>query len=329
MAFSASFSFADERHDIIIGNYKETHPQVEGSFYTLNEIGSVNDGLNNAYLVLTGQELHDKNNRINELLQNSPNMHIILDVQEGDGLVENASLSLGQNLVENIRKLTILNIAQDVQIIGDDFLSRYIRLSDLDLTLLSQVRRIGSYFLYGCNGLAHIDLPPSVTHIKDSFLEGCASLTRLDLIPLSQVIHIGACFLKDCTELIDLDLSPLRQVVQIGVLFLTNCSKLTNLDLSSLSQLTQIKQGFLLNCSGLTGLDLSAFRLVIQIEQIFLYGCTGFAGLGQLILPAYNPILKASLEVTFPQGTAIGDDIRENYTEGYRLPSKNTKNAQN
>ncbi|MDP1975903.1 MAG: leucine-rich repeat protein, partial [Alphaproteobacteria bacterium] len=251
LTFSSSFSFADERHDIIINDYKETHSLNQGAFYTLDEIINANDDLNDAHLVLTGQELRDENNRINELLQNSPDLHIILDVQEGDGLVENGSLTFGGNLTQDVRKLTIANIAQDVTIIGDNFMCSP-SLTDLDFSSLSQVTQIGVHFLSNCTGLTYLDLSPfsQVTQIKDCFLSFCTGLTNLDLSPLSQVTQIENFFLQGCAGLTNLDLSPLSQVNQIGSEFISYCTGLIHLDLCALSQVRQIGNYFLSQCNG-------------------------------------------------------------------------------
>jgi hypothetical protein len=301
LTFSTSFSFADDRHDAIINHYKVTYPQY---FYTFDELLNINEDLNNAYLVLKGQELRDKNNRINALLQNSPNIHIILDVEEGDGLVASGSLSLGQNLVQYVRRLTITNVAQDIRIIGNNFLRNSSGLTELNLPFLSQVKRVG-----------------------DNFLRGCNRLTYLDLAPLSQVTEIGNEFLMDCSGLTYLDLAPLSQVTKIGDAFLYGCSGLVYLGRFSLSQLTHIGSYFFWGCNGLIYLDLSFLSQATKIGTFFLGHCTSLTTFEQIRLSAYNRTLRASLDVTFPQDTIIGNAIRENYIEHVpvRKPTKSTR----
>ena len=57
----------------------------------------------------------------------------------------------------------------------------------LDLTPLSHLTSVGTWFLYRCAGLTALDLGPlaQLTSVGDGFLLDCASLTALDLTPLA------------------------------------------------------------------------------------------------------------------------------------------------
>jgi hypothetical protein len=308
LSFSSSLAFADERHDAIINEYARKHSCEQKTFYTLDEIVNINEYLDNTYLVLTGEELINKNDDLNGLLRRFPDMHIVLDVQEADGLVENGLLNLDFGLEGYermaMRMLIITNFSQDVKVIGDNFLNNCFRLTEIDLSSLSQVAQIGN-----------------------SFLANCFGLTKIDWLSPSQVTQIGDNFLLNCTGLTEIDLSYFNQVTQIGRCFLANCAGLTELDSLCFSELTQIGDCFLANCSGLERLDLSYFNQVTQIEESFLMACSELIEIDQVKLPRYNAILNNALIARFSEDTSIGRSIREIYVDGHYTPLKNTKSA--
>eukprot|EP00760_Papus_ankaliazontas_P039477 PhM_4_TR9581/c1_g1_i2/m.92456 len=84
-----------------------------------------------------------------------------------------------------------------------DFLSGYSRFLSLDLSPLTNVTRIGPWFLGQCSGLTTLDLSPlaNVMEIGDGFLSYCSGLSSLDLSPLTKLTKIGRSFLCDCSGL--------------------------------------------------------------------------------------------------------------------------------
>ena len=94
---------------------------------------------------------------------------------------------------------------------------------------IKYVRVIGDGFMCCCN-LTKIDLSPisHITSIDSYFLCGCRSLTEIDLSPLSHVTTIRSHFLCLCSGLMKIDVSPLSQVISIGDNFLHNYSKKIN-----------------------------------------------------------------------------------------------------
>eukprot|EP00760_Papus_ankaliazontas_P027712 PhM_4_TR3421/c0_g1_i3/m.425 len=137
--------------------------------------------------------------------------------------------------------------------ISDNFLSCCARLTHLDLSPFTNVRKIGRNFLRSGSALASLDLSPltNVTEFGQYFLYCCSSLTSLDLSPLANVNEISGYFLEGCSRLTSLDLLPLTHVNEVGESFLYGCSALTSLDLSPLSNVSHIRPYFLFGCSGL------------------------------------------------------------------------------
>ena len=148
------------------------------------------------------------------------------------------------------------------------FLQHCPALTSVDLSGLTSVTHIGNGFLYYCNALTAVDLSPltNVTSIAGNFLVFCTSLTELDLSPLRNVTHIGGGFLGHCSSLTALNLTP--GVTQIGSEFLLACSSLTELDLSPLNNVTRIEKSFLAFCSSLTELDLSPLSRVTHLDAL-------------------------------------------------------------
>eukprot|EP01059_Diplonema_ambulator_P015251 TRINITY_DN26355_c0_g1_i1.p1 TRINITY_DN26355_c0_g1~~TRINITY_DN26355_c0_g1_i1.p1 ORF type:complete len:291 (+),score=20.93 TRINITY_DN26355_c0_g1_i1:41-913(+) len=87
--------------------------------------------------------------------------------------------------------------------IGTAFLSGCTALKSVDLTPLSPATSINSCFLYNCNGLTEIILPPfpNLRRLGDLFLASCGSLKSIDIATLSNVHDFGNYFLYKCTGL--------------------------------------------------------------------------------------------------------------------------------
>ena len=151
----------------------------------------------------------------------------------------------------------------------------------LDLSAVSTVTRIESYFLSECPNLTSVDLSSfnSLTHVGDGFLHECEGLTSVDLSSFTSLTDIGGCFLLHCTSLTSVDLSSFTNVTHVREEFLRGCTSLTSVDLSSFTSLTHVGNYFLADCYSLTSLDLSSLNSLTHIEDGFLYCCSELSSL--------------------------------------------------
>ena len=152
----------------------------------------------------------------------------------------------------------------------------YNDISEINLSPLSNVKKIGNQFLYNCKNLTKIDLSPlsKIEEIGYYFLSSCSHLTTIDLSPLSNVKKIGYHFLSSCSNLTTIDLSPLKDLEEIGNHFLSFCSNLTTINLISLNKIKKISHDFLSSCSNLTTIDLSPLGDLEEIGNSFLLNCS-------------------------------------------------------
>ena len=70
-----------------------------------------------------------------------------------------------------------------VEVLPEGFLSECCSLEEVDLSLLVNLREVGSYFLNGCASMKSIDLTPlrALEVLPRGFLSGCFSLEEVDL----------------------------------------------------------------------------------------------------------------------------------------------------
>ena len=109
-------------------------------------------------------------------------------------------------------------------------------ITQLDLSAVSTVTHIESYFLQNCSSLTSVDLSSlRLEYIGQYFLLNCASLTALDLPSLNRLEYIGDDFLRNCASLTSLDLSSLKKVTHIGQRPFTKCRNLQTIHLSGCS----------------------------------------------------------------------------------------------
>jgi hypothetical protein len=129
--------------------------------------------------------------------------------------------------------ITHVRVIGTIHVLYDGLLMGCSGLTRIDLSPLSQVTKVGFYFLSGCSGLTSIDLGPlkNVTEVGHAFLQGCSRLTGIDLSPLSNVTKVGSFFLA-FTGLTGIDLNPLSKVTEVGSCLLEGCAGIAIADLA-------------------------------------------------------------------------------------------------
>ena len=175
------------------------------------------------------------------------------------------------------------------------------KMTNIDLSPLSNITSIGNSFIYHCDKLESIDLSPlsKVTSIGTGFMNYCLKLTSIDLSPLLNITSIGNGFMYSCSGLTSIKLSGLSKLTSIDEDFMCNCSKLTSINLSELSNLTSINYNFMCNCSKLTSIDLSKLSNVTSISNNFMNNCSeltsiNLSGLSNLTSINYNFMCNCS-----------------------------------
>ena len=104
---------------------------------------------------------------------------------------------------------------------------------------------IGVYTFSGCSSLTSVNIPSSVTEIRDSTFPGCSSLTSVN-IP-SSVTKIGKNAFQYCTSLTSINIPS--SVTEIGDKAFSNCTSLTSINIPS--SVTEIGDKAFSNCKGL------------------------------------------------------------------------------
>ncbi len=106
-----------------------------------------------------------------------------------------------------VEKIKLTRTKNNPLKIGDDFLSGYTSITNIDITYVSNVTQIGDFFLYGCTGITNLDLSPlsNVINIGNCFLSGCMGITNL-VLSLSNITHIKSSFLSGCTSITNLNI---------------------------------------------------------------------------------------------------------------------------
>ena len=143
-------------------------------------------------------------------------------------------------------------------------------LETLDLSTLTNMRKINSIFCNNCSRLEKLYLPPRIREIGSFFLTNCTNLKKLDLCKLTQMKYIKPIFCYNCSSLEELSLPA--GIREIDSFFLTNCIKLRKLDLNTLTNMRKIKSKFCNNCSSLE--ELSLLSGITNIDSDLLTGCT-------------------------------------------------------
>jgi len=144
-------------------------------------------------------------------------------------------------------KITKIDLSplEQIEQIGDNFLSGPLEVTEIDLRILSNVKKIGKYFMSGCKTIKTIDLSPlkNVSYIGGNFMVGCSQLEKIDLSPLINMTEINVSFLEDCFKLSEVKFPPKIKV--IDSFFLGHSKSLKTIDLSCFSNVTLIFNSFL------------------------------------------------------------------------------------
>jgi len=132
--------------------------------------------------------------------------------------------------------------------------------------MLNEVETIDDGFMYNCNKITQIQLPPSVKRIGDYFMNNCRELNNIT-IP-SSIEYIGNHFMN-MTNLETIDLSNLRDLTNINDRFMNNCQNLKNVYLPP--NLRSIGNDFLTNCINIESIVLPAD--LSSIGNSFMNNC--------------------------------------------------------
>ena len=187
--------------------------------------------------------------------------------------------SIDEGFLIRCKKLESVDLCSfdKVTVISDEFLSHCKSLKDIsNMSGLSNVKKIGEYFLFGCDSLVAVDTSAlkSVTSIDKGFLWECMKLESVDLCSFDKVTVISVGFLSLCKSLKDIsNMSGLSNVKKIGEYFLAGCDSLVSVDTSALKSVTSIDKGFLWECMKLESVDLCSFDKVTVISDGFLCKC--------------------------------------------------------
>ena len=156
------------------------------------------------------------------------------------------------------------------------------------------VKTIGNYAFYRCNGMTEFNLPKSVRTIGDKSFSACTSLTSVGLpngvitignrtfedcrsvtsviIP-NTVKTIGGCAFTNCTGLTSITIPD--SVTSIGGSAFSLCRNLKNVILGN--GITAISESVFSECSGLTSVNIPSG--VTNIDKRSFFHCTGLTSI--------------------------------------------------
>ena len=116
---------------------------------------------------------------------------------------------------------------------------------------------IGEYTFYNCTSLTNVNIPSSVTEIRNSVFKGCTSLTSVN-IP-SSVTEIGNSVFEGCTSLTSVNIPS--SVTRIGYNAFSYCTSLTSVNIPS--GVTSIGHYVFEGCTSLTSINIPSSVTVI------------------------------------------------------------------
>ena len=141
-----------------------------------------------------------------------------------------------------------------------------------EITIPSEITKIGGGAFYGCRSLTSITIPNGVTSIGSSAFENCSSLTSIE-IP-NGVTSIGSSVFCGCSSLTSITIP--NSVTSIGSGAFSNCSNLTSITIPD--SVTSIGDYVFYFCSSLTSITIpnsvtsigySAFQYCNNLETIY------------------------------------------------------------
>ena len=176
-------------------------------------------------------------------------------------------------------------------------------LVELDLSSLSNLKKIGEFTFKNAEKLVEIKLPPSLECMSIGSFDCCTSLVELDLSGLVNLTDMGGDLFKNAWSLREIAFPP--RVKKINDRSFTHSTSLTRLDFSNCEQLGEIgfdvfvrslslreiifppnlrkiSAGTFLECTSLTQLD---FSHCAQFEKFGNNVFTDAFSLQRLILP--------------------------------------------
>ena len=125
---------------------------------------------------------------------------------------------------------------------------------------------IGEHAFSGCSSLTSVNIPSSVTEIRESTFSGCSSLTSVN-IP-SSVAYIGDCAFQDCSSLTSINIPS--SVTEIREYAFDGCSSLISVKIPS--SVTSIGGSAFSGCSGLRSIYVYAETVPSTVAGAF-EGC--------------------------------------------------------
>ena len=152
-------------------------------------------------------------------------------------------------------------------VLSTGFFSRNGSLSELDMRR-SHLQKIDVASLGDCYNIARIELPATLTEIRDRVLTRAKELKRLDMRNTA-VCTIGSHFLQYSERLVSLHVSD--RLTEIGDYFLNGCPALGSIDLRNASALRSVGDYFLNEATAVTSVQLPAS--LTEISDFFLYRC--------------------------------------------------------
>ena len=129
----------------------------------------------------------------------------------------------------------------------------------------SSVTEIRNSVFKGCTSLTSVNIPSSVTEIENSVFEGCTSLTSVN-IPSSVIVIRNSVF-EGCTSLTSVNIPSSVSVIRNSVF--EGCTSLTSVNIPS--SVADIGESVFEGCSSLTNVNIPSGVTVIR-NSVF-YGC--------------------------------------------------------
>jgi len=163
-----------------------------------------------------------------------------------------------------------LSPLEEIEEIGNYFLSSYSELTTINLSHLKNVCKIGDSFLNNCNN-AHIVGLSSLTKLEkigNNFILRNNVIKDVDLSK-SPIVSIGEFFLNECTNLETVKLN--KTIISIDENFLNDCRNLKHIDLRCLENVEVIGEAFICNCEKLRTVILpEKFNKLKFIDNYFI-----------------------------------------------------------
>jgi len=140
----------------------------------------------------------------------------------------------------------------------------------LDLSKLNRLKEISYEFMYQCENLVEVLLPPSLTTILFDCLCKCTNLKLINIDQLQYLKSIGINFLSECPNIKSLNMNNLINLKTIGSSFLGK-SKIIKLDLRNSLLLIHIHNEFMHHSNELE--EIFFPKSIKRLGSSFLINC--------------------------------------------------------